>query len=373
MRLLFLIHALSGGGAERLTAAATNQWAARGWDVTVVTLAAVPDAYALSPSVRRIQLELSSPGGHPIAGVRNWTRRVRAVRRLLRQVQPDIAIGVMSSAMSLIALAAYGLREIVTIGWEHTHPSRVDPKSVHGRMRHWTYGLLDTVVALTPEAGDWLAARTRVRSVVVIPNPVLFPLPALAPVVTPGSVLSDEARVLLSVGRFDPVKRFDRLIDAFQLLAGKHPDWRLVILGDGPERPALESQVATLGLHSRVLLPGRAGNVADWYERASVYALSSDFEGLPCTLMEALSYGLPVVSVDCESGPRNIVRDGVDGVLVRPNDPVALAEVLDRVMGDDALRRALAMRAPEVRARFAPEQIADNWEKLFGEVRRERH
>lgn len=369
MRLLLLGHSLGVGGAERVTAAMANEWAERGYEVTLATLASLPDAYELLPSVRRISLDLATEGGNPFAATRNWIRRVRAVRRLVREVRPDIAIGVMDTYNILIGFAASKRDGIATIGWEHTHPSRLDPRSARGRLRSWAYGRLDGVVALTPEARDFLRAHTRSRRVVVIPNVLVFPLPQQPPVVTPLSVVPSDRLVLLSVGRLDPVKRFDRLIDAFHLIAEQHPDWQLVIIGDGPQRSALERQIARLRLQSRVVLPGRAGNVAEWYERAALYALSSDFEGLPCTLIEALAYGLPVVSVDCESGPRHVVRDGVDGLLVRPIDSAALAAALARVMSDEPLRRALGSRASEARERFSRERITAEWEALFEEVR----
>jgi glycosyltransferase involved in cell wall biosynthesis len=156
----------------------------------------------------------------------------------------------------------------------------------------------------------------------------------------------------------DEGKQFDRLIEAFSRLAIRHADWDLVILGEGAERENLEGVIELLDLNSRVRMPGRCGNVGDWYERADLYVMSSRFEGFPNTLAEAMAYGCAAVSYDCDTGPRDIIRNEVDGLLVRPvGDVSALAEALDKMMGNEALRKDMGIRAIEVRERFSPERI----------------
>jgi len=125
-------------------------------------------------------------------------------------------------------------------------------------------------------------------------------------------------RIVLAVGRFTKVKGFDLLIKAFAGIAIAYADWDLVILGEGPERSDLEAQVEALGLGHRVKLPGRAGNMPDWYARADLFVMSSHFEGFPLVLVEAMAHGCPAVSFDCDTGPRDIIRDEMDGRLVRP-------------------------------------------------------
>lgn len=142
----------------------------------------------------------------------------------------------------------------------------------------------------------------------------------------------------------------------------------MVILGEGPLRSALEAQVREAGLGNRVFLPSRAGNVGEWYERADLSVMSSRFEGFPNTLAEALAYGLPAVSFDCDTDPRDIIRQGVNGLLVPPGNVVGLTEALDQLMGDAALRQRFASRAVEVRARFSIVRIAGMWETFFSEV-----
>jgi glycosyltransferase involved in cell wall biosynthesis len=175
---------------------------------------------------------------------------------------------------------------------------------------------------------------------------------------------------LLAVGRLHADKGFDLLIQAFATLAPSHPDWDLVILGEGDERAALEAQVGKAGLASRISMPGRAGNVGDWYDSADLYVLTSRFEGLSNTLLESMASGLAAVSFDCDTGPREIVREGIDGVLVRPNGDVpALCKALADVMGNDGARQRMAQAATDVRDRFSATRVLQQWQELFDGVR----
>jgi glycosyltransferase involved in cell wall biosynthesis len=171
--------------------------------------------------------------------------------------------------------------------------------------------------------------------------------------------------VLLAVGRLSQEKGFDLLLESWSTLANHQPHWRLVILGEGPERASLEAQIQALGLDRAVLLPGRAGNVSDWYRRADLFVLSSRFEGFPNVLAEAMASGLAVVSTDCPTGPAAIVRDGVDGLLVPMNQPAALREALARLMHDDAMRASMAQCASQIAGRLELEVVAGRWRQLF--------
>lgn len=370
MRLLFFIHSLSSGGAERVTANLANHWAAKGWHITIVTLAPLSlDFYELHPAVRRTALELAGESQNVLAGLWNNLRRVRALRQVLRQVQPDIALALMSTANVILALATRGLTNVCAIGSEHTHPPQLPLGAHWGALRRSAYGQLAAVVALTQETADWLRIHTRAQRLPIIPNMALWPLAAQAPRLIPETICVADRHILLAVGRLDKEKGFDWLLEAFTALARKYYNWNLAILGEGPDRRTLETQVQAAGLDGRVFLPGRAGNVGEWYGRADLYVMSSRFEGFPNTLAEAMAHGLPAVSFDCDTGPRDIIRHEIDGLLVPPGDVARLHAALDRLMSDASLRAQFASRAVEVRERFSRERIAGMWEKLFAEVR----
>jgi len=198
---------------------------------------------------------------------------------------------------------------------------------------------------------------------------MVYPLSACEPTVRPEAAMSASRKMLLGVGRLDRQKGFDYLVEAFGRLALEKPDWDLVILGEGPMRASLEAQSQALGLDGRIHLPGRAGNVGEWYRRADLYAMSSRFEGFPNTLGEAMAHGCAVVSYDCDTGPRDLIRDRENGLLVRPvGDVDALAKALGALMSDESQRERIAKRAVEVRQRYSMERVLDVWKRLFEEI-----
>jgi len=366
LKLLIFISSLAGGGAERVTTNLANYWAAKGWEITIVTLAPQnADVYELSPAVNRIALELTGNSSFLFSGLVQNLRRIFAIRKVLRQVQPDMALGMMTSANVLLAFASLRLKNIRTIGSERTYPPLYPLGVVWEWLRNRSYGFLNAVVAQSSEGAVWLKMHTSAKRVAVIPNPVNWPMSNQLPHLDVKNVCRTGRNLLLAVGRLSSEKQFGLLVGCFQSLANHHSDWDLVILGEGPLRPVLEAQVLAAGLEKRVFFPGRAGNVGEWYERADFFVMSSRFEGFPNALVEAMGYGLPAVSFDCDTGPRDIIRHEVDGLLVPPMSVAGLTAGLDQLMGDESLRRKLAEQAKDVRERFAIELVADKWVNLF--------
>lgn len=369
MKLLFFIHSLGGGGAERVTANLANYWASKSWDITVVTLESQgEDFYILDPAVKRIALELAGRSDNGVQGLLRNAHRVIALRRILRRVAPDIAIGMMTTANVILALSALGLPKVRAIGSERIHPPQFFLGSIWHWLRRHCYARLAAVVALTGESAEWLRRHTSARRVLIIPNAPTWPILRQASALTLEPPRPSGRRILLAVGRLSGQKQFDVLIGAFAKLAEQYHDWDLIILGDGPLRHALLEQAGADGLEKRVFLPGKAGNVADWYKSADLYVMSSRFEGFPNTLVEAMAHGVPAISFDCDTGPRDIIRHEIDGLLVPAGDVPGLLSALDRLMGDHMLRQSLAKRAIEVRDRFSMERIARLWEDLFQRV-----
>ena len=366
MRLLIYIHSLENGGAERVVANLANYWTSLGWAVTVVTVAPrARDFYVLDPGVGRRCLDLTGRGGGVLAGVVRTARRARALRRVLRDVQPAVALSAMHTAHVVLALAARGLSGVRTVGSEHNFPPKAPMGPIWETLRRHAYGHLHAVVALTHECAHWLERHSHARCVPVIPNPVAWPLSQHAPQVSPAIACAPGRQILLGVGRLSEEKNFTTLITIFARLAPTHPDWDLVILGEGPQRAALAAQVHAGALAQRVFLPGSVGNVGDWYAQASLYAMSSHFEGFPNTLVEAMAHGVPAVSFDCDTGPRDIIRHGIDGLLVASGDANGMASALDRLMRDAHARAGFAQRAVDARERFSMVKISRMWEAVF--------
>lgn len=368
MKILFLIHSLAAGGAERVTVNLANYWAAKGWSIVVATLDADGnDFYYLHSSVERISLGVSRESQGFVSAIANNVRSLRAVRRVLIEKHPDIAIGMMTTANVFLGLGGWGL-PVTCIGSERVHPPMVPLGFCWEHLRTFGYARLQTVIALSEMSAEWLRRHTKARRIAVICNPVLWPLPSTEPTRDLEEMRRIGRQTLLAVGRLTEQKGFDLLLKAFSEIAEVLPNWDMVIVGEGLQREELEIQIQSLGLRERVVLPGRIGNMGDCYAAADIYVMSSRYEGFPNTLVEAMAHGLPAVSFDCPTGPIDIIRNEVDGLLVPYMDVTALALALTRLMRDEGLRVKMSQRSVDARERFSIDRIAGMWEQLFGEL-----
>jgi GalNAc-alpha-(1->4)-GalNAc-alpha-(1->3)-diNAcBac-PP-undecaprenol alpha-1,4-N-acetyl-D-galactosaminyltransferase len=366
MKVLFVISALSPGGAERVVSIMANYWARKEWTVTVLTLddGMTPPFFRLDGSVQHIPLDVASESAHGIAGFWNNVVRILSLRRSISQNMPEVVISFVDKTNVLTILATLGLRCRLLVS-ERTDPRLHSIGNVWEQLRWWTYGGADRIVVQSQDALNYFLPKFQSRTA-VIPNPVVLP--------PSGETLLENQRTGLSIiamGRLSEEKCFDILLRAFVRLKERHPNWALTILGEGPQRPVLESLREQLGVVESVFLPGIVKNPEKYLMNASLFVLSSRFEGFPNSLCEAMACGLPVIATDCSSGLREIIRHGEDGILVPPNDVNALANAMDRLMSDKGERRRLASRAVDVASRFNLEKIMGMWEEVLRNVKRE--
>jgi glycosyltransferase involved in cell wall biosynthesis len=356
---------MGSGGAERVAANLANAWAARGHSVTLlVTFSGRGECFY--PLTKDVKLTfLADLAGRTGRGVLDYCLRFWALRKLVRRLQPDIVVSflVHVNVAAVLASAGLGGRAIVC---ERTYPPRVAVGAPWALLRRIVYPRAAKVVMLSSEGLHWLRSHIPRARGAWIPNPLVYPLPSGAHVLAPEQYVRKDRKLLLAVGRLDDGKQFDRLLTAFAALAPRYSDWDLVILGDGPQLGNLEQLSATLDLGRQVTFPGQVGNPGDWYRRADLYVMSSRYEGFPNSLAEAMAHGCAAISYDCDTGPRDIIRHEVDGLLVTPvGDVAALTAALDRLMSDDAARERMAARAVEVRERYSMERILGMWDELF--------
>lgn len=365
MRILLVISSLAGGGAERAVTTLSRMWAEHGDEVRVITISSsTRDVYQLDARVSRAALDLERKSSSAVGAFWNSVLRLMKLRRQIRDFNPDAVVAFMPPASILSAIAAIGTR-VKVVGCERTYPPQAPLGPMRELARRWGYGLLDVAIAQTRECADWLRSNTWVRAISVIPNPATWPLPNNPPTVPTDVVCRAGRQILLAAGRLEAEKGFSDLLSAFASVCGECSEWDLVVVGEGSLRQDFEQFVADHRLVGRVHLPGRVGNVADWYARADLFALSSTFEGFPNALVEALAHGVPAVSYDCDTGPRDIIRHDVDGLLVPNGQPQELAKALKKLMGNEGERKRMAQRAVEIRERLAPDAIARDWNNLL--------
>ncbi|MGV8038523.1 MAG: glycosyltransferase family 4 protein [Thermoanaerobaculaceae bacterium] len=358
MRVALVATAMRCGGAERVMAGLAAHLAGRGHGVTLHVLNEPDVFYQLDAGVE-VRTFASGPLASGARATRPW-RRVRWLRRRLAALAPDGVVSFIEVANVITLLAARGLGLPVLVA-ERSNPRLHPVPWPYGWLRPWLYRGAARVVVQTEATAAWARGLVAYERVVVLPNPVWPPGDA-----TPELVLGP-GRWLACMGRLVPLKRFDMVIDVFASLAPRHPGWSLLVLGEGEQRAALERAVARHGLGGRVLLPGSVHAPGALLRRCDLFVLASEYEGFPNALCEAMACGLPAVTFDCPTGPSEIVRDGVDGLLLPNGDRAALEVALDRLMADDGERRRLASRAPEIVRRFSASEILARWEALLTE------
>jgi glycosyltransferase involved in cell wall biosynthesis len=364
MKIMLVVSSMGSGGAERVAASLVNAWAARGDTVTLVITYSGRGAcfYPLAPNVRCVFLADRVKAG---ARMLQYPARFRALRALIRESAPDVVVSFLSNVNITTILATRGLG-IPVIASEHIDPSADGRSSLMMRLCRYVYPFADLLTLLTDNMeASFRKMVPRVKGIEVVPNP----LPDELLLLDPKRVEKSARKRLIAVGRLNTQKAFDWLIDVFATLAPEFPDWDLWIWGEGPERAALEAQVAQHKLGGRVLMPGKTTTPWEEMARSDAFVLSSRYEGLPMAMLEGMALGLATVAFDCKSGPRELTRDGQDGVLVPAEDKAALTDALRRVMADEVLRAELgAKAAASVRQRYSSQAILRQWDSIFSRL-----
>jgi GalNAc-alpha-(1->4)-GalNAc-alpha-(1->3)-diNAcBac-PP-undecaprenol alpha-1,4-N-acetyl-D-galactosaminyltransferase len=362
MKVTLVIYGLGGGGAERVMSIVANYWVNQGWDVTLIMLVdyTKPSFYQLDPRIKIKPLGIAGNSANLLAALGNAWQRVKILRREIVASQPDVVISFMNSVNVYTIIACLKLN-IPTIVSEHIYPGSSDANKIWQLIMKWAYRHADLVTVLTQNALPFYPATKGYRTI-VMPNPITTPDPvgAMAQLLP--------AHSLIAIGRLHPQKGFDLLLKAFDQIQSKHPDWQITILGEGPMRSELEDLRSQLQLTDRVHLPGLVSNVPEYLHQADIFVMPSRFEGFPMALCEAMACGLPVLAADCLSGPRDIIEDGVNGVLVVTEDVNALATGLDALMSNPTQRQQLAQNAPQILDRFGVEQVMGIWQDAINLV-----
>jgi glycosyltransferase involved in cell wall biosynthesis len=344
-RITIVISSLGGGGAQRAAVNVANQWASAGRRVTMATLfhGDAPSTFLLDPRVARADAGFRNRGNREeaalLADIRQFVVSTRpgVVLSLVDQTNIRVANALRGSGIPLFVWEQIDARPIASVEWEAARRDAY-ANAVAG------------VIALTEEDARYFGPETH-----VVFNPVAMPR------------VERMVRVPLIVGagRLEEQKGFDILISAFARVAAAHPDWSVTILGEGREREALTRRARELGIGDRVSFPGFTSDPEHVFARASIIAMPSRREGFPNALLEAMACGVPAVVSDCAPGMSEIVRHGIDGLVVQPYVVTPFAEALNRLMTDDDERRRFAKRAPEVVTRFSVEEAVARLDWIF--------
>jgi GalNAc-alpha-(1->4)-GalNAc-alpha-(1->3)-diNAcBac-PP-undecaprenol alpha-1,4-N-acetyl-D-galactosaminyltransferase len=364
MKLTLVSSSLNVGGAERVMSILANYWAANGWQITILTFddGAEPPFYDLDRRIDLQPLGIRSQDGFKfsVSSMLYNLRRIQVLKQAIVASQPDLVISCVNTTNIMTLLACRGLK-VKTIVSEHVHPTFGQLNKATQLLQKLTYQQADLVTVQTHAALSFFPIDR--YKTFVIPNPVV--LPDSEPI---QSQLYTDDRHLLAIGKLIPQKGFDLAIKAFAQVAHKYPEWTLTILGEGEMRSELEKLCLELDLEDRVFMPGVVKNIDAHLRKADIFILPSRFEGFPVTLCEAMACGVPVIASNCLSGPREIVHDGIDGMLVKPDNISALAIGMSQLMSDPGKRQYFSHHAPKVLDRFGVEPVAAIWHRAIEQV-----
>lgn len=381
MKIAYYLPSLqTPGGLERIITFKANYFAEHfeDYSITIITSEQVGNApyFPLSSKVRHIDIDV--PFDWPYNQSRltklikypfRYSKFKKKLTQTLLELDVDITISTLRRELNFINSIP---DRSVKIGEFHVTRNSYQAQAIKSRnpiikilKDKWAKTFLRNLSKLTKlviltyeEEANW----PELKNTIIIPNPIIIP--------STGTT-KGEYKQVIAVGRYMPQKGFDLLIDSWAIVTQKHPSWKLCIYGEGM-RQELQTQIDKLGLTKTCILEHTVPNINDKYCESSIFVLSSRFEGFGMVIIEAMACGVPPVSFDCPCGPRDIIKDSVDGLLVQCGNIEQLAEKISYLIEHENIRKEMGRQALINVQRYQMENIAVQWEKLFESLLKEK-
>lgn len=376
MKLIYCICSLQNpGGMERVLLNKVTYLTGRlHWDVTIVTTdqKGRPAFYPFPDAVRMVDLGINytdDNGKHPLLKIAGYLQRRRRHRKLLTKLlmkeRADIVVSLYPSESSFIPDIKDGSKKVLELHFCKFFRLQYGRSGLLGLIDRWRtrqdekiVGKFDKFVVLTNEdKGYW----GQLPNIEVIPNAAMHI----------GNKYSDStAHRIIAVGRLDYQKGFDRLIEAWALIQKhkKYKDWNLDIFGQGEWHDMLQQMIERHGLQDNTHINRPTRDIGTEYAKSSLLVMSSNYEGFPMVMIEAMACGLPVVSFDFKCGPKDIIKDGINGLLVPNGNIDALAQAMIKIMDNDTYRKELSLNARQVVSTYSEDTVMAKWISLFNSL-----
>ncbi len=364
--IVIVVSALNMGGAQRVVSILCNHWSQSGYAVTIISTFTGKkiNHFQLNKDVTLKYLD-TNPFFSKMK-IFNLIWKLICLRRVIKEINPNIVISFLTRVNVATTLSNLGTK-FPLIVCERSWPPFLSLSEYFFWMYKILFKRVDKFVVQTLESKTWFSQNMPGSKIEVIPNPIVFPLPLNnEQLVNPDLKVATNKKIILASGRLHRYKQFDMLIRAFSRIASAHQDWDLVILGDGEERSSLHKLSTELEIDDRVIFLGSVGNMAEWYERADLFVMSSKLEGFPNVLLEAMSHGLPSISFDCNTGPRDMVKDGLNGILVDPDErELGLENAMKKLITNKALRKKFSQNSILLKDEYSIRNIIKKWDKAL--------
>ena len=353
MKIVFFSGDMSrSGGTERVLSLIANGLVDRGYEIVIFSLAGNgPSFFELD---KRIRLRWVGSKGLQTNIISNFKKLIT----FMHEERPDFLIDVDIILCFYSGILKLKFPRTHWISWEHFNYYYQFPVNHNLRkiVRLIVTRFSECLVVLSDEDKRYYQKNLKLRCRIErIYNPTPF---------EESTKKETEEKIVLAVGRLEKIKGFDMLINCWKPIEKRHNDWKLQFLGSGSEEQALKAQVKRLGLKN-VEFVGRVGDVTPYYKKAAIFALPSRNEGFVMVLLEAMAYYLPAVAFSCKAGVSEVIKDGINGYLVPPNNMKAFAQKMNLMIGNKEERQLMGKNASELIKRFARKNILDEWEELF--------
>lgn len=344
-KILFVISNFSIGGAQRITLTLSRWLVQNQKAVCVVALSASENNYQLIDGIKFVCLGQRSS--------KEFARTIKSLRSVIKDEKPDIVItmGVSTSIYTVLAMPGIKSKHIIS---ERNDPRHFLGRPIVKKISQSLIGFADGYVFQTQEASEYYPVSIQKKGT-VIPNPLMAKeLPCAAG--------SEKEKMIVTMGRLTAQKNHRLLIDAFAAFSKDHPDYKLCIFGSGELKQQTAEYIASLNLEDEIILHEACNDVLERISSAEMFVLSSDFEGMPNALMEAMAMGLPCISTDCPcGGPRYLIQHGYNGLLIPVGNRNALTEAMVELADNRDLRDSIAVNAKEIKERLSTEKICHLW------------
>lgn len=348
MKIIFVLPDMPGGGTERVVALLANKYVKSGYEVAILLFAGNQVAYSLDEGVELCYAGEASGGSLSV--------RLRRLLKMRRFYKKNIgctifAFSVMGTVFSVITAAGIPHKILVS---ERNDPSRYE----HQKIRNWAYGKADKLVLQTEDMKKYFPLKWQ-NKMVVIPNPISddMPLP----------YKGERKKRIVSVARLQPQKNHRLLIMAFADFLEEYPDYELHLFGVGELEKELKELAVELHIKEKVYFRGFLAKVRDEIIDSAMFVLSSDYEGISNSMIEALAMGIPVISTDCPvGGSRTYIEDGVNGMLVPVRDKESLVRAMKKIAEDPEFAEKLSENAIKLKGIYGLDKISEKFLREAG-------
>lgn len=371
MNIIFVVNSMGKGGAERVITNLST-YLSKKHNVSIISIYNVQVEYRLDKKVNFYTLdeniyniydeqnEKNEQKSTIIKKIKRFFQRIKKINQYKKDLNADIILTFMQKPSFLVLLSNI-LNKVPTIVSVRNDPKIEFKTKKDKTLMKLLYPKADGYVFQTKDAEEYFNDKIKGKSE-IIPNPI-------NPYFIEKSFEGERDKKIVSVGRLEYQKNQEMLIKAFSMLPKKYKDYKLIIYGEGRLRKQLEDLVKKLNIQERVLLPGNIEDVKEKIYRATMFVLSSRYEGMPNALMEAMALGLPVISTDCPcGGPRFLIQNNENGILVENENIKELENAMEKLLENQDFASKLGENANKIADTLNPEKINNLWEKYIKKV-----